>query len=159
MLSIVDLPSTDHTQFGNGKHGIPTLLKTGPKSGANLASCYASASQNADGPHEGNSPQRILGPGPRTAPGPRGAKARRRRAQRRPRRRYLPRNAKRPAGGNIPLRASPGACRARARRDAAALRAHRKAPSASATPCPPAALRCSTLGEGGLNCRVRDGTG
>ena len=38
-------------------------------------------------------------------------------------------------------------------------RAKRKAPSASATPCPPAALRCSTLGEGGLNCRVRDGTG
>ena len=37
--------------------------------------------------------------------------------------------------------------------------AKRKAPSASATPCPPAALRCSTLGEGGLNCRVRDGTG
>lgn len=35
----------------------------------------------------------------------------------------------------------------------------RKAPSASATPCPPAAWRCSTLGEGGLNCRVRDGTG
>ena len=35
----------------------------------------------------------------------------------------------------------------------------RKAPSASATPCPPAASRCSTLGEGGLNCRVRDGTG
>ena len=38
-------------------------------------------------------------------------------------------------------------------------RRHRKAPSASATPCPPAALRCSTLGEGGLNCLVRDGTG
>ena len=38
-------------------------------------------------------------------------------------------------------------------------RAKRKAPSASATPCPPAASRCSTLGEGGLNCRVRDGTG
>ena len=37
--------------------------------------------------------------------------------------------------------------------------AKRKAPSASATPCPPAASRCSTLGEGGLNCRVRDGTG
>lgn len=37
--------------------------------------------------------------------------------------------------------------------------ADRKAPSASATPCPPAAWRCSTLGEGGLNCRVRDGTG
>lgn len=41
----------------------------------------------------------------------------------------------------------------------ASLGAHRKAPSASATPCPPAASRCSTLGEGGLNCRVRDGTG
>ena len=47
--------------------------------------------------------------------------------------------------GNITPRASPGA--------------YRKAPSANATPCPPAALRCSTLGEGGLNCRVRDGTG
>lgn len=41
----------------------------------------------------------------------------------------------------------------------ASLGAYRKAPSASATPCPPAASRCSTLGEGGLNCRVRDGTG
>ena len=41
----------------------------------------------------------------------------------------------------------------------APLGAYRKAPSASATPCPPAASRCSTLGEGGLNCRVRDGTG
>lgn len=41
----------------------------------------------------------------------------------------------------------------------ASLGADRKAPSASATPCPPAASRCSTLGEGGLNCRVRDGTG
>ena len=48
-----------------------------------------------------------------------------------------------------PPRAPPGACGARIR----------KAPSASATPCPPAASRCSTLGEGGLNCRVRDGTG
>ena len=53
--------------------------------------------------------------------------------------------------GMLPLRASLGACCARA--------AYRKAPSASATPCPPAASRCSTLGEGGLNCRVRDGTG
>ena len=52
--------------------------------------------------------------------------------------------------GNLPPRALPAS---------AAARAHRKAPSASATPCPPAALRCSTLGEGGLNCRVRDGTG
>ena len=69
-----------------------------------------------------------------------------------------PHNAERPARGDPPAGLS-GACRARARRDAAALRAHRKAPSASATPCPPAALRCSTLGEGGLNCRVRDGTG
>ena len=51
--------------------------------------------------------------------------------------------------GEPPPRASPGACGARIR----------KAPSASATPCPPAASRCSTLGEGGLNCRVRDGTG
>ena len=58
--------------------------------------------------------------------------------------------------GEPPLRASPGACGARGARG---TRAHRKAPSASATPCPPAALRCSTLGEGGLNCRVRDGTG
>ena len=29
----------------------------------------------------------------------------------------------------------------------------------SATPCPPAAWRCSTFGEGGLNCRVRNGIG
>ena len=55
-----------------------------------------------------------------------------------------PRRAKGPQGA-VPLRASLGA--------------YRKAPSASATPCPPAASRCSTLGEGGLNCRVRDGTG
>lgn len=62
--------------------------------------------------------------------------------------------------GNIPLRASPGASGAPARISSRAeARKHRKAPSASATPCPPAALRCSTLGEGGLNCRVRDGTG
>ena len=55
-----------------------------------------------------------------------------------------------PRGDRIPPRALPAS---------AAARAHRKAPSASATPCPPAAWRCSTLGEGGLNCRVRDGTG
>ena len=55
-----------------------------------------------------------------------------------------PRRAKGPQGA-VPPRASLGA--------------YRKAPSASATPCPPAASRCSTLGEGGLNCRVRDGTG
>ena len=58
--------------------------------------------------------------------------------------------------GAIPLRAL-SALAAHAARDAS--RAKRKAPSASATPCPPAAWRCSTLGEGGLNCRVRDGTG
>ena len=60
-----------------------------------------------------------------------------------------PQNAERPAG-EPPPRAPPGACGARI---------YRKAPSASATPCPPAASRCSTLGDGGLNCRVRDGTG
>ena len=76
-----------------------------------------------------------------------------------PQRKEQPRNAKRPAGGNIPLRASPDEFHARGRSGDAAPRAKRKAPSASATPCPPAALRCSTLGEGGLNCRVRDGTG
>ena len=56
----------------------------------------------------------------------------------------VPQDAERPAGGTSP---------------AGLLGADRKAPSASATPCPPAASRCSTLGEGGLNCRVRDGTG
>ena len=67
-----------------------------------------------------------------------------------------------PQGGTIPLRRPSRRMR---RASAHLLRArgtaqtHRKAPSASATPCPPAALRCSTLGEGGLNCRVRDGTG
>ena len=55
-----------------------------------------------------------------------------------------------PRGDPVPPRALP-ASRPLAR--------NRKAPSASATPCPPAAWRCSTLGEGGLNCRVRDGTG
>ena len=74
----------------------------------------------------------------------RDAKGRRRRAQRRSWGRNLSQNAKGPQGA-VPLRASLGA--------------YRKAPSASATPCPPAAWRCSTLGEGGLNCRVRDGTG
>ena len=59
-----------------------------------------------------------------------------------------PANANGPARGRSPCGPS-----------ARAARATRKAPSASATPCPPAALRCSTLGEGGLNCRVRDGTG
>ena len=69
-------------------------------------------------------------------------------------------HAKRPAGATSPLRAPPGACGAPPRISSRAEpRKHRKAPSASATPCPPAALRCSTLGEGGLNCRVRDGTG
>lgn len=62
--------------------------------------------------------------------------------------------------GDIPPRASPGACGAPPHISSRAEpRKHRKAPSASATPCPPAAFRCSTLGEGGLNCRVRDGTG
>ena len=36
---------------------------------------------------------------------------------------------------------------------------HAEAPCMSATPCPPAAWRCSTFGEGGLNCRVRNGIG
>ena len=69
----------------------------------------------------------------------------------------VPQNAEKPAGG-----ASPpcGPLPAHAAHAAPGARAHiRKAPSASATPCPPAAWRCSTLGEGGLNCRVRDGTG
>ena len=34
-----------------------------------------------------------------------------------------------------------------------------KAPCASATSWPPAASRCSTLGDGGLNFRVRNGIG
>ena len=72
----------------------------------------------------------------------------------------------------IPLAGLHGACGARGRGipqtqtgpqgddpPAGLISAKRKAPSASATPCPPAAWRCSTLGEGGLNCRVRDGTG
>ena len=74
----------------------------------------------------------------------RDAKGRRRRAQRRSWGRNLSQTRKRPAGGGPPAGLS---------------RRYRKAPSASATPCPPAASRCSTLGEGGLNCRVRDGTG
>ena len=98
----------------------------------------------------------------------------------RPPRRTMPQDAERPArddppavparptmpgGGRMRRNAdrpgreaatSPGACGARGARGA---RIYRKAPSASATPCPPAASRCSTLGEGGLNCRVRDGTG
>ena len=107
----------------------------------------------------------------------------------RPPRRTMPQDAERPArddppavparptmpgGGRIRRNADrPGreattpARRGEARRGdlprgplpAHAARAYRKAPSASATPCPPAASRCSTLGEGGLNCRVRDGTG
>ena len=35
----------------------------------------------------------------------------------------------------------------------------KKAPPASTTSCPPTAWRCSTFGDGGLNCRVRNGTG
>ena len=63
----------------------------------------------------------------------------------------MPHKRRRARGGDDPPpRALPAS---------AAARANRKAPSASATPCPPAAWRCSTLGEGGLNCRVRDGTG
>ena len=70
--------------------------------------------------------------------------------ERRTGRAHIPHKRRRARGETIPPRALPAS---------AAARAHRKAPSASATPCPPAALRCSTLGEGGLNCRVRDGTG
>ena len=81
-----------------------------------------------------------------------------------------PRRAKARRGAVPPrafsARAARGAPRARpgsgGRRPVGGRRpigAYRKAPSASATPCPPAAWRCSTLGEGGLNCRVRDGTG
>ena len=55
--------------FGKVVEGMDVVdqikgVKTGPKSGVNLASCYASASQNADRPCEGNSPQRTLRPGP-----------------------------------------------------------------------------------------------
>ena len=64
---------------------------------------------------------------------------------------HMPINATRARGGDDPP-AGPAGLRGRSR-------ANRKAPSASATPCPPAAWRCSTLGEDGLNCRVRDGTG
>ena len=35
----------------------------------------------------------------------------------------------------------------------------KKRPPRARRPALPAAWRCSTLGEGGLNCRVRDGTG
>ena len=104
---------------------------------------------------------------PRGAPVP----VARRRAQRRSWGRDLPKARKGPQGA-VPPRAfsalaARGAPRARpgrggrqpARRGPASDRRYRKAPSASATPCPPAAWRCSTLGEGGLNCRVRDGTG
>ena len=80
---------------------------------------------------------------PRGAPAP-PAPVARRRAQGRPKAEARPQDAQRPAGDGPP---------------AGLLGAYRKAPSASATPCPPAASRCSTLGEGGLNCRVRDGTG
>lgn len=79
--------------------------------------------------------------------------------RRRPTEGPLPKTQRGPQG-EPPLRASPGACGAPPHISSRAEpRKHRKAPSASATPCPPAASRCSTLGEGGLNCRVRDGTG
>ncbi len=64
-----------------------------------------------------------------------------------------------PASAGAPPRARPGNSERRPVGGRRSNGADRKAPSASATPCPPAALRCSTLGEGGLNCRVRDGTG
>ena len=35
----------------------------------------------------------------------------------------------------------------------------REPPVGPAASYPPAALRCSTLGDGGLNCRVRNGSG
>ena len=70
-----------------------------------------------------------------------------------------PQNAERPAGGTSPAGLSRRMRRTRRMRRPGRAHAYRKAPSASATPCPPAASRCSTLGEGGLNCRVRDGTG
>ena len=103
-------------------------------------------------PHAGNgAPER------RTSPHAAGPRARKRPARKRRRpwnaeqaARTYPINARRARGGTGSPR---GPCRPLGRPR------NRKAPSASATPCPPAALRCSTLGEGGLNCRVRDGTG
>ena len=91
----------------------------------------------------------------------------------RPPRRTMPQDAERPArddppcgtcsphdAGRGPYAPQRRSARPRSHDLCKARRgAHRKAPSASATPCPPAAWRCSTLGEGGLNCRVRDGTG
>ena len=86
---------------------------------------------------------------PRTQNEP--ARKRRRPRARKGPARTCPKTQQGPAGGPDPP-AGPAGLRGRSR-------ANRKAPSASATPCPPAAWRCSTLGEGGLNCRVRDGTG
>ena len=137
---------------------------------------------------QGAIPLRALGPGPRTAPGPhKDKKAPAQRATPiKPPRRTMPQDAERPARDDppaVPARPTmPGGGRMRRNADRPGREATtsakrgearrgtspaglsrrmriRKAPSASATPCPPAASRCSTLGEGGLNCRVRDGTG
>ena len=53
-------------------------------------------------------------------------------------------------------RVGPGARRGAARRRPLW---REKAPCASEAPYPPAAWRCSTFGDGGLNCRVRNGIG
>ena len=71
----------------------------------------------------------------------------------------LPKTQRGPQG-NIP----PAGPSRRMRRASAHLLARgtarvEKRPPRARRPALPAALRCSTLGEGGLNCRVRDGTG
>ena len=64
------------------------------------------------------------------------------------------------AGATTPVKAkAPGRPGGKGKgRPKAALR-RQEAPCASEAPYPPAAWRCSTFGDGGLNCRVRNGIG
>ena len=124
-----------------------TKTRKGSQGKTSLQSLQRSSRDGEGGPKPiktRNGPQRVFPCGPS-------------RRVRRARPRHPP-NANRPARGRSPCGPSRRVRRIQ-RVSSRAARAKRKAPSASATPCPPAALRCSTLGEGGLNCRVRDGTG
>ena len=64
-------------------------------------------------------------------------------------------------GRNTPAKAKSPRVGPGARRGAARRRPpwREKAPCASEAPYPPAAWRCSTFGDGGLNCRGRNGIG
>ena len=174
LRSIVYLPFTFHTQLGNSRnhqHSQQPKSQTRIKSKqpqikqakhpANTSELHsAERARRAGDSHCGPSglSRNTLGAYPALTGLVRPRKqADAEAGRRRPTEGPLPKTQRGPQGQHPP-RASLGAPCARPGQRCRPAR-NRKAPSASATPCPPAAKRCSTLGEGGLNCRVRDGTG